>query len=283
MKQFFLSIVILLSVHSRAQFDSIVARDMIAICNSYTFSELYKSDTAIIPKAYQKKYTSEVFGMDNVFQIYTNGNTAVFNIRGSTAKKSSWLENIYSAMIPATGNMKVSGENFDYCFAKDKGACVHSGYALGIAFLRKEVIAQINKLNKEGIYDIIITGHSQGGALSNMLRAYLENLSAKEISKKNTYRVYAFAAPMVGNVKFADEYNQRYELNKSSYNIVNVSDAIPTFPLTYNDTNYFKSNINNLLFDRKSFSMKKIIKDGMVNMMEPGVRYGVNKTGTATQ
>ncbi|MEZ5068263.1 MAG: hypothetical protein R2847_07085 [Bacteroidia bacterium] len=77
-------------------------RDMIAICNSFTFIDLYKSDEAIIPRV-NKVYTSGVFGMDNRYQVYKNGNVAVINFRGSTAKQVSWLENIYASMIPAKG------------------------------------------------------------------------------------------------------------------------------------------------------------------------------------
>ena len=70
------------------------ARDMIAICNSFAFSDLYNSDDEIIPPAYKRKYTSGIFGMDNKYQIYQKGNVVVINFRGSTDKKNSWLENI---------------------------------------------------------------------------------------------------------------------------------------------------------------------------------------------
>ena len=272
---------IILSLKSFAQLDTIELKDMIAICNSFTFLELYNSDSAIIPAKYQKKYTSGVFGMDNKFQIYQCGSVAVINLRGSTAQKSSWMENIYSAMIPATGRITASGENFDYCFAKDPGAAVHAGYALGLAFLHNEIIYHINDLNKEGIYNIIITGHSQGGALANMLRAYLENLSHNELSKKNKFKTYAYAAPKTGNKKISDEYNARFERTNSSFNIVNVSDPIPTFPLSYNDTSTLTDYVKNLLVDRQNFNLKKVIADGMANFSEPTIRSNVQKLSTA--
>ena len=48
-------------------------------------------------------------------------------------KQLSWIGNFYASMIPASGTMKVDGEKFKYCFAKDTAAAVHSGYALSIA------------------------------------------------------------------------------------------------------------------------------------------------------
>jgi hypothetical protein len=244
------------------------ARDMIAICNSFPFIDLYNSDAGILPAGYKKIYTSGVFGMDNKFQIYQKDDIAVINLRGSTDKKISWLENIYSAMIPAKGLIKISGENIQYNFAEDPTAAVHSGYALAIAYLSNDLIFHINNLNRSGVTNFIITGHSQGGALANMLCAYLANLSKNEISKDNFFKTYSFAAPMVGNRAFADEYNNRYCATKMSINIVNPADVIPTFPLNYKDSNYLSDNLQTLLFDRESFSWKKMASDGAVLLFE---------------
>ena len=84
-------------------------RDMVAITNSFTFIDIYNSDEEIIPDGYEKEYTSGVFGMDNRYQIYTREDFAIINLRGSTDKKVSWLENFYSAMIPAKGVITISG------------------------------------------------------------------------------------------------------------------------------------------------------------------------------
>ena len=222
-----------LCIHSFAQlengFNKEEARDLIAICNSFSFIELYNSDAAIMPKGYEKIYSSGVFGMDNRYQIYKKGEIAVISFRGSISKKLSWLENVNSAMVPAQGVIRISGEDFYYCFAQDTAAAVHNGYALAMAYLSKDLLYHINILNNQGIYNIIITGHSQGGALANMLRAYLENLSHYEISKKNKFKTYAFAAPMVGNKNFIAEYNARYCANNSSFNIIIPSDPVPGY------------------------------------------------------
>jgi hypothetical protein len=205
--------------------------------------------------------------MDNIYQIYTNGKIAVINFRGSTSKRISWLENIYSAMIPAKGKMEVSGEKFKYRFAKDENAAVHAGYSLEIAYLSNDLMKQIKKLNKEHIYHFIITGHSQGGALANMMRAYLENLSWLKLKRKNEFKTYAFAAPMVGNKEFSEEYNNKFSDPLTSFNIVNPSDPIPNFPLSYCDSNYVSNNLKTFLFDYESFNFKKMVNDGISIIM----------------
>jgi hypothetical protein len=242
-------------------FEKTEARDMIMICNSFTYLDLYQDDEDILPEGYEKRYTSGTFGMDNKYQIYVKGNLAVINFRGSTDKQMSWIENFHASMIPAKGIIKMEGRKFDYCFAKDTGAAVHSGYALGCAFLEQELMFQIKKLNHEGIYHFILTGHSQGGALANMFRAYLENLPADILPAKNIFKTYAFAAPMVGNKKFAQEYNKRFGKDGMSFNIVNTSDIIPTFPVNYNDSNYLRDNLNAMVYG-KDFSIKKMLLEG---------------------
>jgi hypothetical protein len=243
-------------------------KDMIAICNSFTFLDLYKSDAAIIPAGYRKVYTSGTFGMDNRYQVYKNNRRAVIHFRGSTDKQVSWLENIYAAMIPAQGTMTVEGEAFNYRFADDTAAAVHAGYALGLAFMRHELIDRIQVLNNDDIYDIILTGHSQGGAIANMAMAWLNEIKGSEISEKNQFRTYAFAAPMTGNQAFVNEYNRKFCNMHLSYNIVNVADPIPTFPITYNDSASLKNSFWAMLFDKESFSVKKAATEQSVLMLE---------------
>ncbi|HET6244529.1 MAG: hypothetical protein H0V01_09825 [Bacteroidetes bacterium] len=286
MKVILIVFITIFSFNSFAQFEigfnKEEARDMVAICNSFTFLELYHSDLEILPAGYKKTYTSGMFGMDNKYQVYQKGNVGIINLRGSTAKKISWLENINSAMIPAKGVIKVSGENFDYCFAQDTNAAVHAGYALGIAFLAKDILYQIRIMNIEGINNFIITGHSQGGALASLLRAYLENLPADQMSKGNKFKNYSFAAPMIGNKWFSREYNSKFCDANTSFNVAIKSDPIPSFPLSYNDTaSFFKDNLKAFLFDKEAFSLKKSISEGSVLFFEESLKRTVKKFGTS--
>lgn len=264
-------IIFFFSIHCTAKispgFDKTEARDMIAICNSFTFLDLYKDDSGILPPGYEKRYTSGTFGMDSKYQVFVKDDVAVINFRGSTENQLSWIQNIYASMIPATGVMKIDGNDFKYCFAKDPAAAVHSGYALAIGFLHNELLHQIRNLNREGIYNIILTGHSQGGAIVNLFMAYLENLPGRSLSKRNKFKAYAFAAPMTGNKYFAAEYSSRFGTDSTSFNIVNSADLIPAFPLNYNDTSFVKDNLNSFLFG-SDFSFKKMLVDGGVRMFD---------------
>lgn len=211
------------------------AKLLIALCNSYTFLELYGSDSLIIPKEYRKIFTSEVMGMDNVFQVYEGDSHGVINFRGSTNKTSSWVENVYSAMIPGKGIIKIDSVDVSYSFAADSNAAVHCGYALTVVLLAPVIIKQIKKLNSNGIYNILLTGHSQGGALAHLSRAYLENLSDDEQFSQNLYKTYAFANPMCGNKEFADEYKLRYSDGNMNFSIINPTDFVPKLPMNYQE------------------------------------------------
>lgn len=206
------------------------AVDMIALSNGFTFLKEIGSDKEIIPKDYKKVYDSETVGLDNRFQVYRNGNTGVVVFRGSTANPISWMSNIYSSMIPAESTVKINGKEIPYRFAESSAATVHSGYTLAVVLMADEVVRQINDLNKQGVHDIIITGHSLGGALATMFRAYLENLPAGTFSGQTQFKTYAFAAPMVGNEAFAAEYNRRFSDKQTAFSIVNPQDMIPSMP-----------------------------------------------------
>jgi len=216
-------------------FEPYEAKLLIALCNSFTFLEVYGSDSLIVPKEYRKVFTSEVMGMDNVFQVYEGDSVGVINFRGSTSKISSWVENFYSAMIPGKGVIKIDSVNVPYMFAADTNAAVHSGYALTVVLLAPVIIEQINKLNAKGIYNVLLTGHSQGGALAHLSRAYLENLSDDGQFARNVYKTYAFANPMCGNKEFADEYKHRYSDGNMSYSIINPADLMPKLPMNYQE------------------------------------------------
>ena len=65
----------------------------IALCNSFTFLDLYGNDQEIIPNDCNKTFESSTIGLDNKFQIYRQKNRAIINFRGSTDQITSWIEN----------------------------------------------------------------------------------------------------------------------------------------------------------------------------------------------
>ena len=239
--------------------------DMIQLCNSFTHIDIFGDDKDILPEYYTKVYTSDVYGLDNKYQIYTNDDRLIITFRGSTDKMESWLENMYAVMIPAEDSITLNGKVFNYKFAEDKHAAVHSGYALGIGFLIDDILLNINSLSKNDKKQLVITGHSQGGALANMLTAYLNNLPKEEIPNIASITTYAFAAPMVGNKEFVSEYNVRYYKTGISNNFINPVDPVPKLPISYNDTTYLSQNLKDI-FTASPFNVKKMLVDGAMNI-----------------
>jgi hypothetical protein len=183
-------------------------------------------------------------------------------------------------MVPAQGLIEIEGSTFNFKFASDTAAAVHCGYALAMAYMSNDLLSQINNLNNQGIFNIIITGHSQGGALANMLRAYLENLTHSEISKHNQFKTYAFAAPMIGNIDFVAEYNVRYCKNNSSFNIINPQDPIPNMPFSYDEGNYMKEVVSRFLFDPDSVSPRKFMADLFFNTFKGTMNRNLDRMST---
>lgn len=248
-------------------FNASEARDLIRICNSVTYLDLYGDDSPIIPEGYIKTYTSPAYGMDNLFQIYEKGDIAVINFRGSTANKSSWLENLYAAMIPVKETIEINGEKFKYEVGKDEDGAVHAGYTLALYYLKDDVLKQIKRLNKKGIRDILITGHSQGGALAQLTRAYLDHQSLFKVSKRNTFKVYAFANPMIGNSAFCKEYSEKFCDTEMSFVIHNPKDFVPKMPVSYND-DFWEKNLSDLLLNTEEFSLQNAAIDGVLNLFK---------------
>ncbi len=287
MKLILVALFISLIQFSQAQFKSgfnpSEAKEMIQICNSFLYLELYGSDKEILPDAYQKVYTSPVLGMDNRFQVYTKGKIGVIHFRGSTDKKQSWMENIHSAIIPAVGEIDIKEKKFKYQFANDTIAGVHAGYSLGLAYLHEELLHQIKLLNHKGIHDIYLTGHSQGGSLAILTRAYLGYLSHHKLSKKNNFKVYVFAQPMVGNIEFVREYNLLYSEKGMSYSLLNKEDIVPKMPISYNDTTFWKSHLGKILSKDEKFDKSEMLKEGMAILFQRKLQSINEKFGKSVE
>jgi len=245
------------------------AKYTIAMCNSFNFLEQFGSNKEIVPEEFKLVYTSDILSMDNKFQVYENGKVGVINYRGSTNKLISWVENCYSAMIPGKGTIKVNETNYEYVFSEDTNAAVHAGYALTIVILSKTIKHQISRLNDRGIYDIIITGHSQGGALATMTRAYLENLTNGVIATKNTFKTYSYAQPMCGNLEFSEEYNAKFSNESTSFFIANPKDPVPYLPFNYEEGKLVtKKKVAGWLLGESEFSLRKLGKDTFIRSFE---------------
>ena len=99
-------------------------------------------------------------------------------------------------------------------------------------------------------YEIIVTGHSLGGALATLcgyLLTYYLNVNITVIS---------FASPRVGNKKFAEDYNNKKNLRH--FRFVNGKDIVTAVPYIcyYHVGNCVKINKNSILDYKKNENIK---------------------------
>lgn len=223
------------------------------------------------PEKFKMVYQSEIVGLDNLWDLWIDetSNNAVISLRGTTANATSWMANFYAAMVPAKGTLKLSeSESFDYHLADNEKAAVHVGWLLSTAYLSKDILPKIDSLYKNGTKNILIMGHSQGGAIAFLLTAHLKNLQ-----KTNTLpadiqlKTYCSAGPKPGNLYFAYEYEAMTQ-NGWAYNVVNSADWVPETPFSvqtlddFNETNPFvnaKSMIKKMKFPQ-NIALKSVYK-----------------------
>lgn len=238
-----ISIFLLLGTQINAQFsqglDKNEATAMMRLA-SYPFITEKGGDSLMSAELSKYKIikTVDSIAMDNSWSIIKFKDKGIISFRGTTSKQISWLENFYSAMIPAKGEITLpTGKIVNYKFSGNKRAGIQTGWSLAIIIMYPEIIEDIKKLNNEGIFNIYITGHSQGGALALLFRAFLEHIPESILSLKNNYKTYAFAAPKPGNRFFSYDYNRICNSNLSSFTFINPYDWVPLTPFTVQSPN----------------------------------------------
>ncbi len=186
------------------------------------------------PQGYKLIYDSPVMGLDNKWQLWmTDHSIPVISIRGTTKAAVSWLANFYAAMVPAKGELRLSGSSkFSYQLAVNPKACVHTGWLVCTAFLAQDMLPKIDSLYKAGRHEMLIIGHSQGGAIAYLLAAYLHNLQTQNLlSPTVRFKTYCSAGPKPGNLYFAHEYEATTQ-GGWAYNVINSADWVPETPVS---------------------------------------------------
>ncbi|MBD2699290.1 lipase family protein [Spirosoma sp. BT702] len=194
-----------------------------------------------VPQQFKPVYRSPVMGLDNRWDLWTNNQgVAVISLRGTTANSVSWLANFYAAMVPAKGELQLSDtERFQYELASNPQAAVHVGWLISTAFLTKDILPKLDSTYKAGTKDLIILGHSQGGAIAYLLTAHLKNLQSRaRIPADIRFKTYCSAGPKPGNLYFAYDYEALTQ-NGWAYNVVNAADWVPEVPLSVQTVNDF--------------------------------------------
>lgn len=227
------------------------------------------------PEDYTRIYRSDEVGLKNRWDLWIDDEEQklVISIRGTINDGVSWLENFYSTMVPATGELILDSQTtFTYRLAKDPKATVHAGWTLGLAYMAPSIVEQLSEqYNQHGIKSVYIMGHSQGGALAFLLTSYLHYLMEDgELPSDLVLKTYCSAAPKPGNLFYAYDYDY-VTRGGWSFTVVNAADWVPETPFSlqtisdFNDLNPFK-NIEKGLKMQQPFYVRWYLKHAFNKM-----------------
>ncbi|MFN3917791.1 MAG: lipase family protein [Flavobacteriales bacterium] len=191
--------------------------------------------TISAPQDFNFVYRSPIVAFDNIWDLWIHKEkpVALIAIQGSIQTEASFLANLYAAMIPAKGELQLDKDFlFKYKLANNPNAAVQVGWFVAMAYLSRTIEAKIDSCYNAGIKDFILTGHSQGGGITFMLNAYLENLKLdKKLPQDIRFKTYCSAGPKPGNLFFAYEYEKITE-GGWAFNVVNTADWVPDVPFS---------------------------------------------------
>jgi hypothetical protein len=170
----------------------------------------------------------------------------VLELRGTVNKMESWLANFYSGMVAGSGTLQLAPDfSFSYKVAAHTKAAVHIGWLLGTAFLAREYMPVLDSLIANGHNQLLVSGHSQGGALAFITSSYLHYHYHSKNQPVNL-KTYASAAPKPGNLYYAYDFESITSGNRG-FRIVNTADWVPETPFSlqtlrdFNEVNPFKN------------------------------------------
>lgn len=230
--------------------------ELLKVCARHGDSQYVKKIP--VPQRSTFLYRSPVIGIDNQWDLWMrDDHVAILSIRGTTANQISWIANFYAAMVPAEGELRISNsELFSYHLADNPKAAVHIGWLLCTAFLSRDMLPKIDSCYSAGVKDVIVMGHSQGGAIAYLLTAYLYDLQrAGKLPADLRFKTYCSAGPKPGNLYFAYDYETTTR-GGWAYNVVNTADWVPETPFSVQTVNDFNST-NPFVNAKKAISKQK--------------------------
>lgn len=257
-------------------FDKEEYLEMLRICSRNEKPSYYEKLEA--PRYFQFAYRSGIVGLDNLWSLWTNKeNTAVISVRGTTLNTISWMANFYAAMAPAIGTLQIANnEYFKYQLADNPRAAVHVGWLVCMTFLARDITPRIDSCYRKGFRNFIITGHSQGGAISYLLTSYYHYLQKKgKLPADIRFKTYCSAAPKPGNLYYAYDYEHMTQQGWA-FNVVNAADWVPETPVsiqTIKDFNNVNPFVNaRAMIKKQKFPNNIILKYGYNRLDKPTKR-----------
>ena len=133
-----------------------------------------------------------------------------------------------------TGTSNVKQSLYDVRFRKLKhpagrGCGVHSGFWRIYKGIRRRAVEGIQKWMKENVvHELVITGHSLGGAISSLLA--LDLLTAEDISRSlldgAALKVVGFGSPRAGNDKLVKVWRDAVAQRREKYGDDSVTEYL---------------------------------------------------------
>jgi hypothetical protein len=249
------------------------------LCMASHFKELPGIDSMYFspkPTTFTKRWISPVVGFDNQWELWENRDSILaISIRGSVTTPVSWMGNFHAGMVASNGKYTL-GKEYDYSLCNNTDASVHAGWLGGMLSLSESILNKIDSCHALGYRDFILTGHSQGGAITYLLTAYLRELqNTQKIPSDITFKTYCSAAPKPGDYAFACMYEYMTR-GGWAYNVVNADDWVPETPLSVQTINDFRKtnpfNRIDQLTDTLRFADKFKIKFLFNTLGKPGFK-----------
>ncbi|HRE41814.1 MAG TPA: lipase family protein [Ignavibacteria bacterium] len=232
-----------ISVYSQSKlkpgFDPEEYRTLLEITERTVDSSQYTQDIPY-PFSCQRVFRSDSVGLNNRWDLWIRDDSvAIISIRGTIMRPDSWSENFYASMSPATGMLNLGNNKlFSYKLAKSNRASVHSGWLIGLAYIGPSIVEKINEYYTKGFKEYIILGHSQGGALTYFVTAYLNYLDFGTIPSDVKFKTYSSAPPKPGNLFFSYDYDFMTR-GGWSIRVYNSEDWVPQTPISVQTLNDF--------------------------------------------
>jgi len=151
--------------------------------------------------------------------IFTNNDIAYIAFRGTNwYDNNSCINNMYLIQKFLTNSNK-NKQTKIYSNINNIPAGIHSGFLKVYNIFRDELLDKIEEINPK---QIIITGHSLGGAIATICGLELKILGYNTI-------VYNFSSPCVGDDVFCELVTQS---DLPLYRIINTCDIAQSFPIS---------------------------------------------------
>lgn len=192
------------------------------------------------PQEFVKIWTSPVVGFDNQWEMWVNkDSTIAISVRGSVVTPVSWMANFHAGMTSSEGVYNF-GKSYSYKICNDTTASVHVGWLGSMLCLSESILQKVDSCYSLGYKDYILTGHSQGGAITFLLTSYLRQLQIDgNIPDDIRFKTYCSASPKVGDYAFACRYDYMTQ-GGWAFNVVNADDWVPETPLSVQTIDDFR-------------------------------------------